>query len=78
MTVTTETAATATTTAAATVAKLTPPAAVLGFGFNGVPLQDWVFYLTIAYTVLMIAHKVWTMGVDWQWWGKNSKRKVRK
>jgi uncharacterized membrane protein len=76
MSVTTETATTATTTAAATVAKLAPPVTVAGFTLNGISLQDWVLYLTVIYTLLMIAHKVWSMGVDWQWWGKNTKRKV--
>jgi hypothetical protein len=65
-------------TTVATVFKLTPPIVVAGFTVGGVSLQDWVLYLTIMYTLLMIAHKVWSIGVDWQWWGKNAKRKVRK
>lgn len=78
MNVTTETATATATTAGTTIAKLTPPVAVAGVSLGGVSLQDWVLYLTIAYTLLMIAHKIWSMGVDWQWWGKNAKRKVRK
>jgi hypothetical protein len=77
MSVTTETATTAT-TASATIAKLAPPITIAGISLGGVSLQDWVLYLTIAYTLLMITHKIWSMGVDWQWWGKNSKRKGRK
>jgi Phage holin T7 family, holin superfamily II len=77
MSVTTETATTAT-TATATLAKLAPPVAIAGISLGGISLQDWVLYLTIAYTLLMITHKIWSMGVDWQWWGKNSKRKGRK
>jgi hypothetical protein len=78
MSVTTETASTATATAGTTIAKLAPPATVAGITFSGVSLQDWVLYLTIIYTLLMIGHKIWSMGVDWQWWGKNAKRKGRK
>lgn len=75
MSVTTETASTAGTTVA-TIAKLAPPITIAGISLGGISLQDWVLYLTIAYTILMIMHKIWSMGVDWQWWGKSAKRKV--
>lgn len=59
----------------ATAIKLAPPITVAGFTLSGISLQDWVLYLTLIYTILMIAHKIWSMGVDWGWWGKNSRRK---
>jgi hypothetical protein len=65
-------------TAATTVApvlKVTPPIVVAGFTVGGVNLQDWVLYLTIMYTILMIAHKIWSMGIDFNWWSKSKKRK---
>lgn len=42
------------------VIKVTPPAVVTGASYVvGMSLQDWVYALTILYTVLMIAQHVW-------------------
>lgn len=40
--------------------KLAPPLGVVGATIAGLSLQDWVYALTILYTVLMISHHVWT------------------
>lgn len=43
------------------VAKLSPPATVLGASAAGMSLQDWVWAATLGYTLLMTAKLVW----DW-------------
>ncbi|XWO45768.1 hypothetical protein JQR89_01455 [[Pseudomonas] boreopolis] len=42
------------------VAKLSPPATVVGVSIMGYSLQDWVYALTIVYTTMLIFHHVVT------------------
>lgn len=53
-------------TAAAAAAKLSPSISVAGITLAGVHLQDWVLILTIIYTVLMIAEKLWKWRKAWK------------
>lgn len=39
------------------IAKLSPPATTVGLSVLGIPLQEWVYILTIAYTLLLILDK---------------------
>jgi len=39
--------------------KLSPPAVATGITAAGVSLQDWVYIVTIAYTLMMAAHLVY-------------------
>ena len=45
----------------AAVAKLSPPVGVVGAAAAGMTLQDWVWAVTLAYTLLMTAKLLW----DW-------------
>jgi hypothetical protein len=40
-------------------AKATPPLAVVGANLMGIPISDWVQYVTLIYVSLMAAHFVW-------------------
>jgi uncharacterized membrane protein YcjF (UPF0283 family) len=51
-------------TGASMVAKATPPIAVIGAQFAGIPVDDWVKWVTLAYVVLMLLHKVWQVGYE--------------
>jgi len=51
-------------TVASAVVKLTPPAGVVAASVAGMSLQDWVYALTAVYTLLMIAHHIWTKWVQ--------------
>ena len=53
-------------TVGAAVAKLTPSIGVAGVTLAGIHLQDWVLILTIIYTVLMIAEKLWKWSKEWR------------
>jgi len=46
---------------AASTAKAAPPLTVSAISLGGIPLNEWVFILTILYTVIMIAEKVWKL-----------------
>lgn len=41
--------------------KLAPTAAVSGLSLIGVPLQEWVYIVTILYTVLQIGYFVYNI-----------------
>ncbi|GHH52458.1 hypothetical protein GCM10009090_16440 [[Pseudomonas] boreopolis] len=43
---------------AAAAAKLSPPVTVVGVTILGYSLQDWVYVLTIIYTLMLMAHHV--------------------
>lgn len=45
------------------VVKAAPPVAVTGATLFGVPVNDLVLYVTLAYTTLMATHFVW----KWAW-----------
>lgn len=47
-------------------AKATPPLAVVGANLAGIPVSDWVQYVTLAYVVVMLAHKVWSWYREWK------------
>lgn len=36
-----------------------PPAAITGLSFAGIPLNEWVYILTIIYTLIMGARLMW-------------------
>lgn len=44
----------------------TPPVAVAMASFAGMALQDWVYALTITYTLFLIGEKVWKYFKAWQ------------
>lgn len=59
-------------TGAAMVAKVAPPATVAGASLAGVHVSDWVLWMTLVYTILMICHKLWQMGLEaWRFWKKH-------
>ncbi|HZF98263.1 MAG TPA: hypothetical protein VEY92_08485 [Pseudoxanthomonas sp.] len=47
---------------AAAAVKLSPPTTVIVASVAGMSLQDWVFTLTIIYTVLLLIHHI-----VWKW-----------
>ncbi len=47
----------------AMAAKLSPPAGVAAATASGMGLQEWVYVVTIAYTLLMLVHHVLTKWV---------------
>ena len=49
-------------TGTAMAAKAAPPLAVVGANILGWPVPDLVQYVTLAYVVLMLLHKVWQIG----------------
>lgn len=51
-------------TGAAIVGKLSPPVAVLSAKFAGMNISDMVLWLTLIYTVLLVVHKLWRMGLE--------------
>lgn len=51
-------------TAAAMTARLAPPATVLGAQIAGIHVADWIQWLTLLYLILMVAHKLWSMGLE--------------
>ena len=52
-------------------AKIAPPATIAGASLAGIHVSEWVLWLTLVYTVLMILHKLWQMGKEaWEFWGK--------
>lgn len=50
--------------ALSTSAKLAPPAGVVGAKLAGIPLADWVQWMTLLYMVMLIVHKGWLMLQD--------------
>lgn len=44
----------------------TPPVAVVAASVAGMALQDWVYLLTITYTLFLIGEKVWKYFKAWQ------------
>lgn len=40
--------------------KVAPPVSVMAVTIAGMSLQDWVYVLTIIYTVMLITQHVWT------------------
>ena len=51
-------------TGAAIAGKISPPVAVLGAKFAGMNISDMVLWLTLIYTVLLVVHKLWRMGLE--------------
>jgi len=44
----------------------TPPVAVVAASVAGIALQDWVYILTITYTLFLIGEKLWKWFKAWQ------------
>ena len=44
-------------TLATAATKLSPPAAVLGAHVAGMPVAEWIQWLTLIYLVMLIGHK---------------------
>ena len=56
---------------AVVVAKLAPPASVTVASMAGVPVSELVLWVTLVYTLLMIAHKLMKIYKDARaWWPK--------
>jgi ABC-type uncharacterized transport system permease subunit len=51
-------------TGATMTAKAAPPLAVVGANIAGWNVPDAVQWLTLAYVVLMVVHKLWQMGLE--------------
>jgi hypothetical protein len=49
-------------TATTIVAKAAPPFAVISATLAGIPVDAWIKWVTLAYVVAMLAHKLWHMG----------------
>ncbi|MCM2311384.1 MAG: hypothetical protein NDI84_08275 [Steroidobacteraceae bacterium] len=43
--------------------KVAPPVGVMAVTIAGMSLQDWVYVLTIVYTLMLIAQHAWTKWV---------------
>lgn len=41
--------------------KIVPPLTVTGASLFGLPLSDWVYILTIVYTLLQTGHFIWKL-----------------
>lgn len=50
--------------------KAAPPVSVMAVTIAGMSLQDWVYVLTIIYTVMLITQHVWTKWLK-PWLGKS-------
>lgn len=62
----------------AAVAKGAPPVAVTGATLLGVPVADWVQYVTLVYAVAIAARAVWpTVQAVWQWTRARTQRPPR-
>jgi hypothetical protein len=48
--------------------KSAPPVAITALSIWGVPLQDWVYIVTIVYVVMQAALLVYNFGVKKHWW----------
>jgi hypothetical protein len=44
-------------TLATAATKLSPPAAVLGAHVMGMPIAEWIQWLTLIYLIMLIGHK---------------------
>ncbi|MDT8900654.1 hypothetical protein [Anaeroselena agilis] len=55
------------------VIRALPPVGVSATSYFGVTLQDWVLYVTIVYTLLLIAQKILKLA-DWWWWERKGKK----
>lgn len=50
-------------------AKVAPPVAVSAIQLAGISVEHWILWLTLFYTVLMLAHKLWKMGREgYEFW----------
>jgi hypothetical protein len=47
--------------AAAYATRVAPPMAVTGASFLGLPLSEWVYIVTIAYTLLQTGYFIWKL-----------------
>lgn len=66
-------------TTAAMVGKLAPPATVLGVQVAGIHVADWIQWATLLYLLLMISHKLWSMGLEaWRFWHGPDRKRGRK
>jgi hypothetical protein len=51
-------------TVATVTTKLSPPAAVLGAHVLGMPVAEWIQWLTVIYLLLLIGHKLYVIVKD--------------
>jgi len=51
-------------TAITATTKLSPPAAVLGAHVMGMPVAEWIQWLTVVYLLLLIGHKLYVIVKD--------------
>ena len=62
---------TTTESSALLIAKITPPASVTAASMAGMQVSEMVLWVTLVYTLLMIAHKLMAMYRDAStWWRK--------
>lgn len=47
-------------------AKASPPAIVVGAKLIGMPIADWIQWLTFIYLLLMIGQKCWHLYKEWK------------
>jgi hypothetical protein len=63
-------------TGAAMVAKASPPIAVIGAQIAGIPVADWVQWITLLYVLLMLVHKAWQVGYEaYRFWILRERKK---
>ena len=55
---------TTTESGAAIATKLSPPAAVLGAHIAGIPVAEWIQWLTLIYLLMLVGHKAFQIGRD--------------
>ena len=56
-------------TGATMAAKIAPPVAVVGANIAGWPVPDMVQWVTLAYVILLLAHKMWQICWGaWRFW----------
>lgn len=45
--------------------KASPPLTVVAASLAGIPIADWVQWLTFGYLIVMIGHKLWSWHREW-------------
>lgn len=46
--------------------KAAPPIAVVGSQLAGIPVADWVQWVTLVYVIIMLSHKLWSWWHEWK------------
>lgn len=57
--------------------KAAPPIAVSGASLAGIPVAEWVQWLTLVYVAVMLSHKLWSWYGEWKGTRKTKRGKTK-